>query len=125
MTGNVTLDYIINGILGLLLAVIGFFLKRTMTDLDKTKSDVEVVKRDCAKQATVDCIEKEVESIKLDYTPRADFNKLESKIDKVTETIHEVQLKSVSKEDFFIKMSELASTLERMEDKMERYRDGK
>lgn len=102
---DMTLDYIIKGIITIVLAVLGFFLRRTMTDLDG--------------------VQKTVEDIKLNYTPRTDFEKLDRKIDKVTETMHEVQLNSVSKSDFFIKMSEIASTLERMEDKMERYRNGK
>ncbi len=106
MTGNTTLDYIINGVLTVLLAVVGFFLRRTMTELDKVRQ--------------------EVASIKLQYTPRADFEKLADKMDKVTEAIHEVQLNAVGKQDFFIKMSEIAGSLERMEDKMERmYLDGK
>lgn len=120
-----TLEFIINTIFTILLGVVTYFLKRTMNELDQVRDSVESVKRDCATHTQVGQLEKEVESIKLDYTPRADFEKLGTKIDKITETIHEVQLKTVSKEDFFIKMSELASTLERMEDKMERYRDGK
>ncbi len=120
-----TLDYIINTIFTILLGVVAYFLKRTMSELDRVRGDVDRGKQEYAKRGQVETVQREVECIKLDYTPRADFNKLENKIDKVTETIHEVQLNSVSKNDFFIKMSELASTLERMEDKMERYRDGK
>ncbi len=135
-TGIPLLDYIFNGLLAILLGVVAFFLKRTMTDLDRVREDVDCVKREYATHEDINAVSNEVDRVKLDYTPRSDFEKLENKIDKITDAMHEIQLSSVNKNDFFIKMSEVASmlermddkqesTLERMESKIERYRDGK
>lgn len=100
----ITLEYIINGIITIIIAVLGFFLRRTIAEVDALKRDVQ--------------------NVKLDYTPRKDFKELEDKIDRVEEKLNEVQLNSISKNDFFVQMAKIERTLERMEEKIERYRNG-
>lgn len=101
----ITIDYIITGVIAIFLTVLGFFLKRTIGEVDDLKDDMQ--------------------DVRLNYTPRKDFRELETKIDTVTEKVNEVQRDSISKDDFFIQMAKVERMLERMDEKMERYRDGK
>jgi predicted nucleic acid-binding Zn-ribbon protein len=91
---------IFQGILTLLMGVVGYFLKRTMNEHDALK--------------------KEVDAMKTGYATKSEIKELTAKIDKISDDVDEVKLSYITKDDFFRSMARVESTLERMEDKLEK-----
>lgn len=96
------LTFIPSVLFTLALSVIGYFLKRTMGQIDHQQRRIEFVENK--------------------YATKEELRELNAKLEKIGDDVQSVKLNCISKEDFFIKMSELSRTLERMEDKMERSR---
>lgn len=102
-TGIPVLDWIFNGILVVLAGMAAFFLRRTMSEVDEMKKDIAKVKQE--------------------YVKQDELRELDKKMDGLVETVNDVKVNYISKNDFFNAMARQESIMERMESKMERYRD--
>ncbi len=94
-----SVESIYNVIMTIITAVIGFFVKRTIGELDETR--------------------RELAAVKLEYTTKEEFRELDRKIDGITEQLHQVERRSISKEDFFQSMSALDRKMERLSEKLD------
>lgn len=55
------------------LAIISYFLKRTITELDCCKLDVSEIKETCIRRTELDECKKDIAKVKADYITREDF----------------------------------------------------
>ena len=102
MATNEVLNLIYQGVLTLLVAVVGYFLRRTMTEHDALKRDVN--------------------EMKTTYATKDELKELNAKIDKISDDVDTVKLNYITKDDFFRQMAGATSMLERIDDKLERMR---
>lgn len=102
MATNEVLNLIYQGVLTLLIGVVGYFLKRTMSEHD--------------------ALRKKVEQMGQAYATKDEIRELKGKIDKISDDVDTVKLNYISKDDFFRQMAGVTSTLERIDDKLERMR---
>ena len=102
MATNEVLNLIYQGVLTLLIGVVGYFLKRTMSEHD--------------------ALRKKVDQMGQAYATKDEIKELKGKIDKISDDVDEVKLSYITKEDFFRSISGMESKLERIDDKLERMR---
>ena len=102
MATNEVLNLIYQGVLTLLIGVVGYFLKRTMSEHD--------------------ALRKKVDQMGQVYATKDEIRELKGKIDKISDDVDEVKLSYITKEDFFRSISGVESKLERIDDKLERMR---
>lgn len=86
----------IGAVLSVIIGVVSFFLKRTMTDIDRHGASISDIQKNYVKREELDEREKEI---------RADFEKsnnaILNAIEKLTQEVKSVQVNYINKDDFF------------------------
>lgn len=102
---------------GLIIGIIGYFLKRTMSRVDKSELDISLVKENFTTLKTHDkdfgeC-KNEIKQIKEDYTPKQvhekDFDECRNELKYIKEDY-------ITKEDFFREQNKTDRKLDRIMD---------
>lgn len=100
MDVNAIVNTIYQGVLTLLLGVVAYFLRRTMSEHDALK--------------------KEVSDMKSGYATKDEMKELSAKIDKISDDVDTVKLNYITKDDFFRSMAKTDSAQERINDKLDK-----
>lgn len=106
---------------GLIIGIIGYFLKRTMSRVDKNEQDINSVKEIYTPSKTHDkhfeeC-KSEIKQIKEDYTPKQTHEK---DFDECRNDIKQIKEDCITKEDFFREMGKFDRKLDRQDEKIDR-----
>lgn len=106
---------------GLIIGIIGYFLKRTMSRVDKSELDISLVKENFTTLKTHDkdfgeC-KNEIKQIKEDYTPKQVHEK---DFDECRNDIKQIKEDCITKEDFFREMGKFDRKLDRQDEKIDR-----
>lgn len=99
-----SLNDVLNGIYALLIGVMTYFLKRTISEHDSLKS--------------------EVTTMKVEYATKEELKDLRTEIKAISDTINEVQRNSITKTDLIHSIGNIESKLDRLDDKIEKWREG-
>ncbi|MGN1480736.1 hypothetical protein [Porcipelethomonas sp.] len=77
------------------LAIISYFLKRTISELDNCKQDVSDVKESYVKRSELDECKKDIARVKADYITREDFfreqDNTRRKLDRIMDVLLEIK----------------------------------
>jgi hypothetical protein len=94
---------------GIIISVIGFFLKRTYDDGDKNKKDIQDIKEHYATKAELSNMEKSLKCENEKFQ-----NSVERKLDDIQHDLKEVQINYIPKEEFFKGMTKIDNKLDRL-----------
>ncbi|WP_195270763.1 hypothetical protein [Eubacterium sp. 1001713B170207_170306_E7] len=84
----------------LILGVIGYFLRRTISDADACRADINEMKEKFATKASVEKFQEDVSG----------------KLDIIQRDLNQVQLNYIPKDDFFKEMSKIDNKIDRIQD---------
>ena len=77
------------------IGVITYFLKRTISDIDKCKTDIDKIKDNYVTKDKVNRLERDVGDVKQNYLTKDDFyreqNKTDKKLDKIMDILMEMK----------------------------------
>lgn len=89
------LTMIIEGALTGGLAIITYFLKRTITELDSCKLDVSDIKETCIRRSELEECRKDIAQVKADYITKEDFFREQTenrrKLDRIMDILLEIK----------------------------------
>lgn len=93
------------------IAIIAYFLKRTIGDVDECKLDIDAIKDKYATKADIE---------KIETTIKEDSEKFQGdvsrKLDTIQNDLKEVQINYIPKEDFFKEMANFDKKIDRLTD---------
>lgn len=102
---------------GLIIGIIGFFLKRTMSRVDKSETDISNIKEKYVTSQqhdkTVDECKADIKQIREDYTPKQAHEK---DIDGCIFDIKAIKEDYITKEDFFREQTKTDRKLDKIMD---------
>lgn len=77
------------------IGVITYFLKRTISDIDKCKTDIDKIKDNYVAKDEVNRLKRDVMDVKQNYLTKDDFyreqNKTDKKLDKIMDILMEMK----------------------------------
>ncbi|MBS4857293.1 Uncharacterised protein [Eubacterium limosum] len=91
---------IVNIAITTILAIIAFFLKRTISDVDACRVDITNMKERFATKESVEKFQKDVSG----------------KLDTIQKDLNKVQLNYIPKDDFFKEMTKIDNKIDRIQD---------
>lgn len=101
----------------LVIGIIGYFLKRTMSRVDKHDTDIEKIKEDTIKKAEhekdMSEVEADIKKIREDYTPKETHSK---DFDECRDDIKKIKEDYITKEDFFREQQKTDRKLDKIMD---------
>ncbi len=102
---------------GLVIGIIGYFLKRTMSRVDKNEADIDIVKENYvtskSHEKDMDECKSDIKQIRTDYTPKSVHEK---DFDEAKNDIKGIKEDYITKEDFFREQSKTDRKLDRIMD---------
>lgn len=111
---------LIGGAATLAIGLIGFFLKRTMSRVDRHEEDIGHIKQTSATQEDLAKHEKDINHIKLTYVTKSDLEKMEGKLEtdirRLNVSVSEIKDKVLFKTDFYRSMNDLTRSVEKLHD---------
>lgn len=106
--------------------IIAYFLKRTMSRVDKTESDLNKVKEEYvpskANEKVIDECKRDIRQIRESYTPKQEHVK---DIDELRKDVKVMKDKFLTKEDFFREQAKTEKKLDRIMDILMEMKEGK
>lgn len=82
---------VIPGVL-LLMSIIAFFLKRTMSSVDKHGADIAEMEKDKASREELTAVRTDISSIKENYITKEDFFREQGNTDRKLDRIYDILL---------------------------------
>ena len=74
------------------IAVIGYFLKKTVTEIHDCERDVQTLREECVKKEELQEIHKDLKDVQINYIHKNDFFKEMAKIDNKLERITDIMM---------------------------------
>lgn len=110
-------EYIITTVIGLVISVIAYFLKRTMNQVDKQGEENQQLKNECVSKAdmkeSTEELKRDIRQIREDYTPKETHQR---NFDECRKEIKEIRENYLTKEDFVREISKMDQKLDRVLD---------
>lgn len=110
-------EFIINAAVSLVIGIIGYFLRRTMSRVDKYDSDLEKIKESTVKKESLkesfSEIKGEIKQIREDYTPKETHDK---HFDECKSDIKQIKEDYIMKEDFYRELNKVDRKLDYITD---------
>ena len=77
------------------IGVVGFFLKRAMSELDKCKEEISAIRDGYAEKSSVEMCKRDIAQIKEDYITKEDFFREQTenrrKLDRIMDILLEIK----------------------------------
>ncbi len=109
----------ITGLLGLLIAVVAYFLKRTMTTTDNHGAAIGKLEKNSATKDEVKKHGEDINHIKQTYVTKEDMKEmrteLRAEIEKISVAVGEIREANLPKEDFYRSHIETNRKLEQLQ----------
>lgn len=118
MTLNTFEWIVIAGAFSLAIAIIAFFLKRTMTRTDSHDADINEIKRTYATASTIDSHGKDINEIKRTYVTKGELKEIKSELRDETKVlaadVSEIKNNYLTKDDYYRKQVESDRKVDRI-----------
>lgn len=98
-------------IFGVLYAIAGYFLKKTIDRADKHDNDIRSIENNYLKKEEANALKDDIEEIKKNYTPRKDFDEA---LHEIRDDLKVLNKNSISREEFMGSQRDLSNKLDEL-----------
>lgn len=108
---------VISAGVSILIGIIAYFLKRTMSQGDKNSADIQCLRESCVNKEDFRELKEDISDLNDKYATKEEVREIKDGMKKITSDIEYVKEKTVGKDDFIRTMTRLENKVDQLIDR--------